>query len=248
MEWERKLKETFEDIIWNIPERVGVIFSGGIDSSFLAYLINMHDKDVHLFTSCTRDSHDRIWAEKASVMLGLPIKFIQPEEDEIVNAIVTIKNIDGGADAMSVLFDLPFYFVCKYATNNILVSGQGSDELFLGYKKYEKMNTSKQDLEKVLGRDRKRETSIASLFQKRIIYPYLEEELIEIALDIPDELKIKEGIHKYILRKTAADLGLNNEISWKPKKSAQYSSGFKYKIEQMARYEGKRVYEFIRDL
>ncbi|MGC8547326.1 MAG: asparagine synthase C-terminal domain-containing protein [Thermoplasmata archaeon] len=248
MEWENKLKEVFEEIIWQIPERVGVIFSGGVDSSFLAYLINMHDKDVHLYTAGSKDSHDKKWAEKAAVLLGLPIKFIEPDAEEIRNAIREIKDIEYGIDALSILIDLPLYFVCKYSVNPILVSGQGSDELFLGYKKYENKNTSAMDLEKLLHRDIMRESKIAQRFNEKIIFPYLDISLISLANRIPDEFKIKDGIHKYILRNTALDLGLNPEIALKPKKSAQYSSGFKYIVDRMALNEGKRTYEFIRDL
>ncbi len=248
MEWESKLKETFEEIIWKIPERVGVIFSGGIDSSFLAYLINMHDKDVHLYTSGSKGSHDKGWAERAAVLLGLPIRFIEPGEDEIRRAIVEIKDIEKGVDALSILIDMPLYFVCKYSLNPVLVSGQGSDELFLGYKKYESKNNSSSDLHKLLQVDIIRENRIAERFGKKLIYPYLDSSLISLAEEIPDELKIKDGIHKFILRSTALRLGLSQEIAWKPKKSAQYSSGFKYVVERMAMNEGKKTYEFIKDL
>jgi len=248
MEWENKLREVFEEIIWQIPERVGVIFSGGVDSSFLAYLINMHDKDVHLYTAGSKDSHDKRWAEKAAVLLGLPIKFIEPDAEEIRKAIKEIKDIESGTDALSILIDLPLYFVCKYSLNPVLVSGQGSDELFLGYKKYESKNTSEIDLKKLLQRDIIRESKIAERFNKKIIFPYLDIELISLANSIPYEFKIKDGIHKYILRNTALRLGLNPEIAWKPKKSAQYSSGFKYFVDIMALNEGKKTYEFIRDL
>lgn len=248
MEWEIKLKELLEDIIWSIPERVGIVFSGGVDSSFLAYLINMHDKDVHLYTTVSGNSHDRAWAAKAAVMLGIPIKIIEPGTEEIREAIIDIKNMDDGIDALSVLIDLPLYFVCKYSINTTLVSGQGSDELFLGYKKYEIGNTSKLDLEKLMNKDAKRERNISQRWGKKLIYPYLDEKLIGLAQSIPEKLKIRDGVHKYILRKVASDLGLNPQIAWKPKKSAQYSSGFKTTVEKMAMNEGKKVYEFIRDL
>ncbi|MCL5681469.1 MAG: asparagine synthase-related protein [Candidatus Thermoplasmatota archaeon] len=248
MEWEKELRKAFEDAMWRIPARVGIVFSGGLDSSLLAYLINMHDKDVHLYSAAVKGSHDSKWVGKAANLLGLPIKTIEPGEDEIVEAISDIKKIDPRADPLSIVIDLPHYFTSKYSENRILVSGQGSDELFLGYKKYEKSNTSSQDLDKLINVDSERERKIAGRWNRRLIFPYLDEIVVRTAKMVPDDLKLHNGTHKYILRKMAESIGLTPEIALKPKKSAQYSSGFKSILEEIAEKNGKRIYEFIRDL
>jgi Asparagine synthase (glutamine-hydrolyzing) len=248
MDWKEKLKAAVEELRWVIPDKVGVVFSGGLDSSFLAYISNMWDKDVHLYSAGTIDSADFNWVSKAADYLGLPLKFITIDENNILDSIKMIKRIDPNSDALQVLFDIPLYFVSSVAYESNLVSGQGSDELFLGYRKYEKNDTSSKDLEKLLNRDLPREIKIAKNFGKTLIAPYLNDSFMDVAKNIPFEFKIADGIHKKILREVAIEYGLNPEIAMRPKKSAQYSSGVKYLIEKIAKNNGKKVYEFIRDL
>ena len=248
MDWKEKLKIAVESLRWIIPDKVGVVFSGGIDSSFLAYISNMWDKDVHLYSAGTIDSPDHNWVFKAADYLGLPLKFITIDQNNILDSIKMIKRVDNKADALQVLFDLPLYFVSSVAHERDLISGQGSDELFLGYKKYEKNDTSARDLEKLLNRDLPREIKIAEIFGKNLIAPYLHEAFMNVARQIPVELKISNGVHKKILRDVAIEYGLNPAIAMRPKKSAQYSSGVKNLIEEIAKNHGKKVYEFIRDL
>ncbi len=248
MEWAEKLKNEIEELRWIIPDRIGVVFSGGLDSSFLAYLANMWDKDVHLYSSGTEDSGDYKWVSEAAEMLGLPLKFVIIDERNILSGIREIKRIDPKVDALGALFDLPLYFSAKNSNNEFLVSGQGSDELFLGYKKYEINDTHLRDLKKLLENDLPRETAIAKEFNKTLLTPYLTSSFMDFALKIPTELKIQNGIHKKILRDVAIEYGLNKRIALRPKKSAQYSSGVRNLVHDLASQQGKKVYEFIRDL
>jgi asparagine synthase (glutamine-hydrolysing) len=52
----------------------------------------------------------------------------------------------------------------------------------------------------------------------------LDPEVIEIAMSISENLKIKNNVVKYIHRKFAADLGTPSFISWRPKEAAQHGS------------------------
>lgn len=248
MEWTEKLKEEIEELKWIIPDKIGVVFSGGLDSSFLAYLANMWDKDVHLYSAGTRDSGDIKWVSEAAELLGLPLKFIIIDEKNILEGIREIKRIDRKVDALGILFDLPLYFSSKNSDNKFLVSGQGSDELFMGYKKYEITDTHLHDLKKLIEKDLPREIAIVKEFDRTLLTPYLTTSFMELALKIPSELKIQNGIHKKILREVALEYGLNKKIALRPKKSAQYSSGVRNLVDELASQEGKKVYEFIRDL
>lgn len=248
MEWEKELKQGFEELLWNLPDRSGIIFSGGLDSSFLAYLINMKDKDVHLYSAGTETSHDFLWTRKTAEILGLPLKFFKLQEDEIFEGIEEIKKIEKRASPLTVLIEIPLYFVCKYSYDDILISGQGADELFLGYKKYETRDSSNDDLKDVIDKEIPMERKIGEKFGKRISYPYLHSSIIDIATSIPYDLKIHKGYRKYILRTVASTFGLNDEISWKPKKASQYSSGIVKAVRKMASIRGKKVYELINDL
>jgi asparagine synthase (glutamine-hydrolysing) len=83
--------------------------------------------------------------------------------------------------------------------------------------------------------DRDDAASMANAVELRV--PYLDRELVELALRIAPELKIKNGIRKYILR-LAAGRVLPDELVLKEKKAAQYSSGIYSAIEKLARNNG----------
>jgi len=67
--------------------------------------------------------------------------------------------------------------------------------------------------------------------------PYLDKKVIELALSISPDLKIYNGIRKYILRLAASKI-LPDELAWKEKKAAQYSSGIYSAMEKLARKNG----------
>ncbi|MEM3318119.1 MAG: asparagine synthase C-terminal domain-containing protein, partial [Thermoplasmatales archaeon] len=83
---------------------------------------------------------------------------------------------------------------------------------------------------------------------KKVLYPYLDNDLVAIARSIPKELKIYNGERKYILRQVAQDLGLDDRIVWKPKKAMQYSTGIKKLVDTISRRNGKAGYQLISSL
>lgn len=248
MEWQNQLRDAFSEIARDIPDNVGVLFSGGLDSSFLAYIIKMKGKSVHLYSSGTEASHDKKWAREAADMLGLPISFLKRNDDDIMNAIIAMKQIDKTLSPLELLIELSSYFVIENSGDTVLISGQGADELFLGYKKYESKDTSPEDIEKVTEIIIPFERELSMRWGRRMVYPYLDDRIIKIAGEIPHDFKIRDGQRKYILRKIASDFGLNDSIAWKQKKASQYSSGYANAVRKIAARHNKSVHEFIEDL
>lgn len=248
MDWKRELKQTLEKVLWHLPEKSGIIFSGGLDSSLLAYLVNMKDKDTRLYSAGTANSHDFQWTTSASNLLGIPLKFFNITEEEIVESVTAIKGLQEGLTPLSILIEVPLYVVCKHSYDKSLISGQGADELFLGYKKYEKEDSSSADIKNVLNNEVPLEREIARIFGKTILYPYLERSVVKLATKMPFEVKIVGEHRKYVLRQVAGDFGLSEHIAWKPKKAAQYSSGVTKLVRSMALESKKKSHEFIMDL
>ena len=93
-------------------------------------------------------------------------------------------------------------------------------------------------LEAMWGRDLVRDSAIASALKVKVLTPYLDTSLIRHAMGIPGALKIKEGIKKYCLRQSALRLGLPKKFAFRPKKAAQYGSGFDKAIEKLAKRGG----------
>ena len=248
MEWEIELAEALERGTQEIRDGTGVLFSGGLDSSFIAFLANKQGRKVSLYSSGTSNSHDKEWTKKAAGMLCLPLEFYEKNDEDIVNGISEIKKLTGEKSPMLLLIELPLHFVTKQSDCPVMASGQGADELFLGYKKYETEDTSKEDIRKVIEYVVPMEIRIARSNGKELLYPYLQRDVIEVANKIPFEGLVSDGKRKIALRNAASRLGMNGEIAWKQKKASQYSSGFKDAVYRIARKEKKTVHEFISDL
>ncbi len=228
-------------------KEAALAFSGGLDSGVIAYL--MKDCNVKLYTVGIEGSKDVENAEEAASTLGLELQIIDINEYDILEGILFLKRIEPSIGALEVSFELPLYFVCSYADERDVYTGQGSDELFGGYAKYlENPEIMVEDFNKLMAKTKPREMKIATLLGKDLHTPYLDDRIIEFARNIPKELKIKDGIRKYILREAARYLGVPKEIVEREKKAAQYGSGIWKLMKNMAKERDLSVEEFVKSL
>ena len=65
-EMENAVKETISD------KKIGVAFSGGVDSTLLAKLVKDLGYDIHLLTIGFQDSHDINFAKEVNQLLNFP--------------------------------------------------------------------------------------------------------------------------------------------------------------------------------
>ncbi|MEM0127463.1 MAG: asparagine synthase C-terminal domain-containing protein [Thermoplasmatales archaeon] len=248
MEWEGELKGALVSSAGNLPPNGVVLFSGGLDSSLIALLARNLGKKISLFSSGIRGSHDYYWSREAASILKMPLKFLEQGEKDVIEGLRDVKRVTGENNAMTLLIELPLYFSCKNSEEDVMISGQGADELFQGYKKYETIDSSEIDLNTVINKMTRLDALIAEKFGKEVTYPYLESRVVSVARAIPRDLKIREGQRKFILRTVAENIGLDSRIAWKPKKAAQYSTGFKKIVEGISKRSGMEVHQFISSL
>lgn len=229
-------------------KKIGVLLSGGVDSSLiLKYAIDFNLNPV-AYTAGSEFSKDREFVNKLAKDLDFELIIVELSKEKISQTIPQIikvlEEIKIDPNIMQVSLSLPFYFIAKTARKNgvdLFLSGQGSDELFGGYHKYEKLsgqeliNKMNLDTENLFKIDIIRDRKMAAESDMDIYFPYLDEEFIEYTKSIPTELKIKGVIKKWILRQLARKKGLPDYIYNRPKNALQYSSGVQKIVERIMR-------------
>ena len=221
---------------------VGVIFSGGLDSSYLALLLKEISENVplkiKLYAVGVEGSKDVEAAVYASKFLNMDLEICTLTEEMIREALPSVVNAIGDDNLMKVGVGLTTYFATKMAAKdniNVAISGQGADELFGGYKRYlesfvnDTLNYDiREDISNMYHVNLERDDACAMLNSVEIRLPFLDKKLVELALNIPDNKKIvsmHDDMRKSILRKLAFEEGLDYEIAYRPKKAAQYGTG-----------------------
>ena len=236
-------------------ERFGILFSGGVDSALIACVCASLGYEPKLYAVAMPGSLDekRLKIEK---FLGLEVVYREIEYEDITNAIDRVLYAIEEPSPLKLSIALPVFLAAELAKANgekVLITGQGSDELFAGYARYAAM--SKNVLNKALRRDfenlyrvnLERDDKAAMAAQIELLHPYLDRRVVEVAHSLPPELKVARGIRKYILRKVAKNLGLPENVAMREKKAVQYSTGVAKALKRIARAEGKKLSEYVEE-
>ena len=221
---------------------LGVIFSGGLDSSYLALLLKEISENIPLkitlYAVGAEGSKDVESAKYASKFLNLELKICEVTEDLVREALPSVVRAIGDDNLMKVGVGLTTYFATKMVAEDgikVAFSGQGADELFGGYKRYLKSFVDdtlnydlRVDMSNMYHVNLERDDACSMLNGVELRLPFLDKNLVELVLNIPDNKKIvsmHDDMRKSILRKLAFEEGLDYEIAYRPKKAAQYGTG-----------------------
>jgi len=230
----------------------GIAFSGGIDSTFLAVLAKRINPAISLYTVGLPDSHDITQAKKAAEAIGMKdsLKIHILSVKEIETLVPRVIRATESVDPMKIAIGIPLYVVAKIARETgkrIILTGQGADELFAGYRRHEVFleqgsevidREIYSDIKKISTVNLERDDMVTMANSVELRVPFLDKDVIKTGLAIIPELKVlkKDGfyIRKYILRKTAEYL-LPPELLWKEKKAIQYGTGVQKILNKLAR-------------
>lgn len=221
---------------------VGVIFSGGLDSSYLALLLSEISQNIPLkitlYAVGAEGSHDIDSAIYASKFLNLDLKICKVTEEMVRENLPQVVKAIGDDNLMKIGVGMTTYLATKMIAEDglkVAISGQGADELFGGYKRYlesfvnDTLNYDiRSDISNMYHVNLERDDACSMLNSVQLRLPFLDKNLVELVLNIPDNKKIvsmHDDMRKSILRKIAFEEGLDYEIAYRPKKAAQYGTG-----------------------
>ena len=223
-------------------DEVGVIFSGGVDSSILALFlkdISFNKKlDITLYAVGTENSKDLKAAKCAAELLDLPLKTQIVTEELVKEHVSDVVRAIGDDNLMKVGVGLTTYFATRLIANDnikVAISGQGADELFGGYNRYLKSYSEgnldwelREDISNMYHVNLERDDACAMLNSVELRLPFLDKRLVEYAINLPIKNKVSgpgDNLRKNVLRKLAFNEGLDPKIAYRPKKAAQYGTG-----------------------
>lgn len=246
------LNESMKELTEGLQE-VAVAFSGGLDSSIMAFYISRYTS-LTLYVVGEDNSIDLRNARHASDVLNLPLVEVNLTENMVKESLPKIIHIIKSTNPVLVSYKLPEYLVAGAARENVVFLGHGADELFGGYSRYEQMAPEElvvnmqSDFEVLLREEVPLDERISYAFGKRFEYPFLSAGVVEVAMDSPIDIKIGEEGRKAVLRKVAERIGLPVEISERKKKAAQYGTGTIKLMRRIAKQDGMSISRYIEKL
>lgn len=224
-------------------EKTGILFSGGIDSLVLAFIMKKLGKDFKLYTAGTKNSEDVKWAKETAKWLNVDLTII--EKEDIVDDVKKIIKIIETDNFVKVSVALPFYLATEKAKEDkikMIFTGLGSEEIFAGYLRHEKSENINEEclegLKMIYERDLYRDNLIMDHFEMKVKLPFLDKYLVKYSLGIPENYKIVENVKKYILRKAALEMGIPEKFAFRKKKAAQYGSNYNNLLAKLAKKNG----------
>ena len=210
-----------------------ISLSGGLDSSIISYFIKERNPKSVAIISEDFVSTDLTYCQMISKEMKIPLSICYVSTTMILEAIENTIKILKNFNDIEIRNNVVMYLAIKWAKENnekSIITGDGADELFAGYNFL--INKPEAELEKEI----KRVCSVMHFPTQKIgkalgieiESPFLNQKIIELADQIPVNLKVKEEnskmYGKWILRKTFEKY-IPSQIAWRRKSPMQDGAG-----------------------
>ncbi len=245
-------------------KKVAVAFSGGLDSSIVACLAKRCGVQVELIHVSLENQVETEAAFEAAELLDLPMQVRLYKESDIEKAVPKVVELIEEADPVKASIGVPFYWTAQQAAKagyQVMLAGQGADELFGGYQRYVNQfmaegdqavrETMFHDVAVIYETNVERDEKLCIYEDVELRLPFASFAVAEFAMSLPTELKFEcraDTLRKLVLRGVAKNLGLPPQISDKPKKAVQYSTGIGNALKKIAKQNNQSLQQYIQEI
>jgi len=241
--------------------KVAAGFSGGLDSTVIAKIGKDAGIDLLLVTVGVGRTPEMNHAELAAKTVGLPVVTREFSADDVVQCLDRVLWLIEEPNLMKVSIAMAISWTTQIAVENgrsVVMLGQGSDELFGGYKRFATiMGESGSDAasEAISGSVRRahevnyqRDEQAVSWLRAELRLPFATRKITEFASRVPLEMKVRspsDDFRKWILRDAAIKLGIPRTTAMKPKKAIQHASGVEKAVREIAKNHGLSASDYL---
>lgn len=219
--------------------KIGIAFSGGIDSTLLAIICKNMNIDTTLLTVGFPDSDDIGFSKSISQKIKMNHKILEIDKDDFTAISKKITNEMTCSNLSHIENCIAFSYLAQLASNNglsVVLTANGFDELFCGYNNFRFIFnqgnvTINKTIESKILNELELINEINQVVEKKynitILQPFLSKGFISIAMKFPIYNKIvshDDVLRKHIIRKIALSFEIPPEVIIRRKKALQYGS------------------------
>jgi len=242
----------------NHAHKVGVLLSGGVDSCLIAKLAQDAASGLGIqviaYTAGLPDSPDANFAREFARELGIKHEMKTLSIDGIEEYIPKVIEAIEDSDFVQVETGIGLYAAIDMANQDdtrVIFSGQGPDELWGGYNWYPKVlgKDGRQELCRRMWDDFNRadietldrENKIAMAHGVELLFPYLDTEVVNVAMSVASELKVtseEDHLGKHPHRQLAVKMGIPEKYANREKLAIQHGTGIHGLLDDIAKRNG----------
>ena len=200
--WKLLVESVKKRIPKDTTKKIGLLFSGGIDSTVLALILKQLNIEFTCYTAklnskVLEEAEDVIYATNIAKKYDLDLKINEIQIEDLEKLTKEVISIINETDYIKVSVALPFLAACRLAKEDnidIMFSGLGSEEIFAGYRRHKQAENINQECVEGLNilhiRDLYRDDVITMSCTQELRVPFLDNDLIKYTLNIPPKFKL----------------------------------------------------------
>uniref|UniRef100_A0A6C0EAQ4 asparagine synthase (glutamine-hydrolyzing) n=1 Tax=viral metagenome TaxID=1070528 RepID=A0A6C0EAQ4_9ZZZZ len=204
--------------------KIGFLLSGGLDSSLVCAISAKYLKEMGVemqtFSIGLEESTDEYYAKLVADHIDSKHTHVKFTNEQFIEAVDDVVYFIATYDITTVRASVGQYLICKWIAENtdikVLLIGDGSDELFGGYRYFLKAPNEKEYEEEIIklltnihrfdGQRADRGVARNGL-EARL--PFLDHRLVDTVMAIHPSLRMpKDGVEKWLLRESFRGTGL----------------------------------------